>query len=273
MWRRFFNHIAVLKVTSRIVFVVIIVSGLVNSFHLSAQSHNCDSFDREAYADSLLEKHAEAFEICLDSAARCYRLLIEVSKKPDTQEGDSVGLSILASVMAKNPDFFKALENKSRETAINLLSTYETENDEQQILLLEKSNKLKESRLRMQWLVIISLLLLGLLVVLSGWSIIRDKNRKLKLMKSELHHFLWHEKGKDGGQQGLISLQEHFSGKWGLTPRESEILYQLEQGCSNAQIAKKLFISENTVKFHIKNIYIKLNVKSRMEAVLRCSES
>jgi ATP/maltotriose-dependent transcriptional regulator MalT len=166
--------------------------------------------------------------------------------------------------------FTRINETKSRETVIDLLAQYETEKKEQQILLLEQANLLKENRLRLQWLIIGVLTLLGLFIVATGWSVIRQKNQKLKLMKTELQHFLLHEKKVGNSNQ---SHQEIYADKWGLTTRESEILHHLGQGCSNAKIAEKLFISENTVKFHIKNIYIKLNVKNRMEALLKCSEN
>jgi DNA-binding CsgD family transcriptional regulator len=161
-------------------------------------------------------------------------------------------------------------ESKSRETVIDLLAQYETEKKEQQILLLEQANLLKENRLRLQWLVIGVLVLLGVLIAVTAWSVIRHKNQKLNQMKTDLQHFLLHEKKAGNSNQ---SHQEISVEKWGLTSRESEILHHLEKGCSNAKIAETLFISENTVKFHIKNIYIKLNVKNRMEAVLRCSEN
>jgi len=166
--------------------------------------------------------------------------------------------------------FNRINETKSRETVLNLLAQYETEKKEQQILLLEQANLLKENRLRLQWLVIGALVLLGLLIAVAGWSLIRQKNQKMKQMKTELQHFLLHEKKAGNTNQ---SPQENYADKWGLTTRESEILHHLGQGCSNAKIAENLFISENTVKFHIKNIYIKLNVKNRMEAILRCSEN
>lgn len=50
-----------------------------------------------------------------------------------------------------------------------------------------------------------------------------------------------------------------------LTPREHEIFNLLVQGLSNKLIAKELNIVESTVKVHIKNIFKKLNFKSRME--------
>lgn len=50
-----------------------------------------------------------------------------------------------------------------------------------------------------------------------------------------------------------------------LTPRESEILNLLVQGLSNKLIARELNIVDSTVKVHVKNIFKKLNFKSRME--------
>ncbi len=52
-----------------------------------------------------------------------------------------------------------------------------------------------------------------------------------------------------------------------LTKRELEILQELSNGANNKKIAEDLFISTNTVKAHIKNIYKKLYVHSRAEAV------
>jgi DNA-binding NarL/FixJ family response regulator len=51
-----------------------------------------------------------------------------------------------------------------------------------------------------------------------------------------------------------------------LTRRELEILQQAGEGYSNAQIAKNLWVTEQTVKFHLSNIYRKLDVANRTEA-------
>lgn len=58
-----------------------------------------------------------------------------------------------------------------------------------------------------------------------------------------------------------------------FSEREKEVVGLLLQGKSNKQIALALGISESTVEFHLKNIYIKLQVSSRTEAVLKFSES
>ncbi len=52
-----------------------------------------------------------------------------------------------------------------------------------------------------------------------------------------------------------------------LSAREREVLRLIAQGRDNAAVASGLFISENTVKNHVTNIFAKLGVKSRAEAV------
>jgi LuxR family maltose regulon positive regulatory protein len=52
-----------------------------------------------------------------------------------------------------------------------------------------------------------------------------------------------------------------------LSEREKEMLQLLADGVSNKEIAARLFVSENTVKFHLKNVYSKLGVGSRLQAI------
>jgi DNA-binding NarL/FixJ family response regulator len=59
-----------------------------------------------------------------------------------------------------------------------------------------------------------------------------------------------------------ISLQDH-----GLSSREMEVLQCLAQGMTTAQISSELFISDNTVKTHVRHIMEKLDASNRAEAV------
>lgn len=54
---------------------------------------------------------------------------------------------------------------------------------------------------------------------------------------------------------------------FGLTKRENEILDLLAKGYRNKEIAEELFVSANTIRTHIYNIYEKLHVQSRIEAL------
>ena len=64
------------------------------------------------------------------------------------------------------------------------------------------------------------------------------------------------------GETGAAGLIE------ALTDREVEVLRLLAQGLTNKDIAQTLFLSVRTVEAHLRNIYGKLNVRSRTEAVL-----
>jgi DNA-binding NarL/FixJ family response regulator len=70
--------------------------------------------------------------------------------------------------------------------------------------------------------------------------------------------------GFRGGSQGPWP-----GSQWGLTARESETLALLAVGMANRTIADALFVSENTVRTHLKAVFRKLAVTSRSQAVAR----
>ncbi|MGH8517251.1 MAG: response regulator transcription factor [Panacagrimonas sp.] len=53
-----------------------------------------------------------------------------------------------------------------------------------------------------------------------------------------------------------------------LTEQERRVVAELARGLSNRQIARALALSEHTIKFHLKNVFNKLGVRSRMQVVL-----
>lgn len=63
------------------------------------------------------------------------------------------------------------------------------------------------------------------------------------------------------------SAEEYVSRRSGLTDREVTILKALTRGLSNRQISAELFVTEQTVKFHLSNVYRKLDVVNRAGAV------
>ncbi|PRY87629.1 response regulator transcription factor [Mongoliibacter ruber] len=54
-----------------------------------------------------------------------------------------------------------------------------------------------------------------------------------------------------------------------LTEREMDVIEQLELGLSNQEIANQLFVSENTIKTHLKNIFIKTEAQNRTDLIHR----
>lgn len=58
----------------------------------------------------------------------------------------------------------------------------------------------------------------------------------------------------------------------GISKREHEVLELMAAGLSNQEIADKLFVSLNTVKTHSSNLFIKLDVKRRTQAIQKAKE-
>ncbi|MEM1321003.1 MAG: response regulator transcription factor [Bacteroidota bacterium] len=85
---------------------------------------------------------------------------------------------------------------------------------------------------------------------------------------------------KDGGSpmsssiaRRVVSSFNHFKNpETNLTKREQEVLRLLCKGKSYKVIADSLYVSPNTVRFHLKNIYKKLQVNSKYEAVIKASK-
>lgn len=127
---------------------------------------------------------------------------------------------------------------------------------------------------------------------------IKEKNAHLKVLiltgyHTEAELFLSLEAGVDGYIFKDVSADElikavkevakgHFylssevarkvkdftvSSRFSLTPRELEVLLALKKGLTSEEIAHELRLSLSTVKTHLRNIYQKLNVRNRVEAV------
>ncbi len=97
------------------------------------------------------------------------------------------------------------------------------------------------------------------------------------LLDSRNHVLLEHEPAWQAFQQAVLeftgqpSAADDDSAAQGLTPRERMALRLLCEGQSNAQIAWQLGVAEKTVRNHISNLYRKLGVRSRAEAIVRTS--
>lgn len=74
-------------------------------------------------------------------------------------------------------------------------------------------------------------------------------------------------------QQTNLHQDDHFVKTYALTPREVQIIRLVKQGFSNPQIAEKLFIVQETVKSHRKNLYYKLNINNLAELIAFANEN
>lgn len=73
-------------------------------------------------------------------------------------------------------------------------------------------------------------------------------------------------------QETAVTFNTSTAEELGLSKRECEVLEQIALGLSNQDIAEKLFISLSTVKSHAANLYFKLDVQRRTQAVSKARE-
>ena len=90
-------------------------------------------------------------------------------------------------------------------------------------------------------------------------------NKEHRHMIKELRTMLSQNEEKQNSDPLYSLLTENEITGQALTIREIEVLKCLGENMTNSEIAEKLFISNNTVKFHVRNIYQKLNIKNRKE--------
>jgi two-component system, NarL family, response regulator LiaR len=65
---------------------------------------------------------------------------------------------------------------------------------------------------------------------------------------------------------------EAVASKIGISKRELEVLQLISEGLSNQEIADRLFVSLNTIKTHSSNLFMKLDVKRRTQAIQKAKE-
>lgn len=96
--------------------------------------------------------------------------------------------------------------------------------------------------------------LAGIRTVRSGGSLVSPT-----MAASLMRQFASLSRGDDGGEASPVTR---------LTDREREVLIHVARGLANREIAQALFISENTVKNHVRSILEKLKLHSRVEAAM-----
>ncbi|MBD2755601.1 helix-turn-helix transcriptional regulator [Spirosoma validum] len=138
-------------------------------------------------------------------------------------------------------------------------------NQKETILLAGKDRELHDEQASKSYLTVVLVAVFLIALTLLGWLLAyRRQQRRMEAesrrIKSELEAYLAQTKTTLSGR---TTLEKEYSAE--LSERQREVLECMAAGMSNKLIADKLFISENTVKYHIKNIYLLLEVKDRKE--------
>jgi DNA-binding CsgD family transcriptional regulator len=138
--------------------------------------------------------------------------------------------------------------------------------DQKEAILLEDKNQELQQIETNEWYLTVSIIVLVLLAVaLLVWLVrYRKKQQRLETefasMKRELETYL---KANENQVSSKVTTGDERLTK--LSERQREVLYHMAAGLSNKAIADAMFISENTVKYHIKNIYLLMEIKDRKE--------
>ena len=96
------------------------------------------------------------------------------------------------------------------------------------------------------------------------------------ITRKRLHHALYSIKNEGAALSNdiakkIISMFQPKSYQ-SFSERENQIIDYLSQGATYKVIAEKLFVTTSAINFHIQNIYLKLNVNSKSEALLKLQE-
>ena len=223
---------------------------------------------------------------------------LEISKKIGYNTGISRGLAVIGELYYKTGDFKLAtitnqeliewnafyIEKLNRENIEELETKYETSKKQNEIEKLTLQNKLSISELERKKVIqsrltiLISFLILGIIFLwywmrtqrnvreLKFQQDLKQKNEMIDDLQLKLDKLL---SGRGNGHPGkFISMEEiNTLINFPLSDREYDVLAAVSEGNTNAQVSEKLFISQNTVKFHLKNIYTKLEVSNRVQAL------
>lgn len=219
-------------------------------------------------------------------AVEYFKKAMNVFKKTDDKKSLMETGKLLSDVYIEMGDYFQAIHMMQyssglKDTLMNIENTriivdmeskYQLNEKNNTIEILQLKEVLSKKQLKIQ-LVIISLLIIVFTLFIITFYVSVQKNKlKEKELRLELQNYILRidklqiavdEKGNNS------KTTEDKLKQFDLTSREIEVLNFIAQGYKNSEISEKLFISQNTIKAHIKSIYTKLDVRNRVEAVKR----
>ena len=210
--------------------------------------------------------------------------MIQLAQENTYKEHELKGLKVLIDCYEKEGDFKQAfilLQDyyKLKLEIAGVEQQKEIERLNANYNLQEKNNKIKVLELKQEvsakrikvWAIIGGLFILSLLILVYTFYIQKKHSQLLiKGMQRDISDYIkqLHDFEEELHEQEL-SHKDLFLQKvkqFDLTDREEEVLLYISQGLKNTEIAEKMFVSINTVKTHIKNIFVKLDVRNRIEA-------
>jgi len=149
-----------------------------------------------------------------------------------------------------------------------LESIYENEKKDNEIKQYQFQVSLQKKQSIIQWTIILSLL--RVVSFLFALYVLKRRNNKLIIdqMRNDIQEYIerieeYKNKPDEVDEKDVFYKNVE---KYGLSERELEVLLLISKGLKNDEVAEKLFLSVSTVKTHTRNIFVKLDVRNRIEA-------
>ena len=176
-------------------------------------------------------------------------------------------------IMQEHNRLSDSLLGMEKQKAIADMETkYRVKEKNKTIEVLRLEEALHKKQIKYQTVLISLLVVIFVLIAILFYYHRKKNETRQRQLRLELQNYLL----RIGELQDEIQekddctkFSEEKIKQFDLSEREAEVLRLIALGYKNSEIAEKLFISQNTVKTHIKNIYVKLDVKNRVEALKR----
>ncbi len=228
-------------------------------------------------------------------AIKNFQEALNIFRKRGAKTEEKQVLGFMSGVFAEQGHYKEAYEKQSdyivmkdsiqnseiASEVLELTEKYEAEKKQKEILELQNKNEIAK---REEWFVIsISIAVFSILIIafiLYYQRRMKEMERfKTRLQQSAKELDLLRHKIASGTTQYLLPCEYSLNRddvntylKEALSERELDVFMLLLKGITNRDIAEKLFVSVNTVKFHLQNIYVKLDVDNRTDAILSVSK-
>lgn len=214
-------------------------------------------------------KQIELYNAMQDTLKRdnIYREGIRIAKSYGSIKYEFYLNEIMKNVFRKNNDYKNAFDYQKKCDSVFLI--YNSNSKSSKIELLEQQLKKNEYDFEIQnkrnvqlFLITLSALLVFVVFILIKLFISNKQKRILIEKENQRIHSEIERLTNLTNKKGLPRIDLSV---FNLTERQREIIHLVQKGNNNKEIAAALFISENTVKYHLKTIYNILDIKQRNE--------
>jgi len=207
---------------------------------------------------------------------------LNLAREINSPENIILAYGALSDYYEKTSSFQLALENykneislrdsinsaESRQNIATLEASYKSEIKDKEIQNYQYQDSIQKSRNILQWIVIVFLIVLVSALIV--FYRLKRKHNKLLIvqMRNDIQEYVQQiEKyeHKPDQEEEKITFYKNVE-QYGLSEREVDVLLLISKGLKNDEIAAALFVSLSTVKTHTRNIFVKLDVRNRIEA-------